>query len=253
MNAGDTIFRVVAAESDLPASSTPLSIAQDGTGFIWIATETGVNRWDGRSFKTFTADGRSGALPEHSAKVVATDIEGRIWIGMSSEGLLRFDPATETFARPHNRTPLDRERIAALAPRRNGTIWVASHGGVSIVDPRTMRTNYQAGVRLGLPAGSASSVAEDSQGRLRAVLGGKLFVQDESEGRMRLVDLKGSVGHAEPAAAGTTLLVDGSDRIWVSHHFLRDHRARRRRANNPSSEAPLGRSGRRATDDHDRY
>lgn len=211
MDAGDTVFRTLAADAALPASNAPLSIAQDGAGFIWIATESGVSRWDGRSFKTFGAEGRAGALPEQSAKVVFADVSGRIWVGLVSEGLLRFDPSTETFQRPADRTPLDRERVSAMASGRDGALWVASQGGVSKVDTRSMRTDYGLGRRLGLPPGAASSLAEDGRGRLRVVLGGRLFVQDVTAGRLRPVVLGGA-----GQAVATTVFVDRVDRIWVS-------------------------------------
>lgn len=215
IEARDMIFRVVAAGSALPESNTPLSIAQDRAGFIWIANEAGVSRWDGRSFKTFSADGRPGSLPERIAKVVGTDTQGRLWAGLSSEGLLRFDPETETFKRPANATPLDRERIYAVATGGNGKLWVASDSGVNRVDGRTQKVDYGIGRRLGLPAGAASSIAEDSRGRLHAVVDGQLYRQDRSGGRLRLVDLARAEAGL-PAPAATTLLVDRADRVWVS-------------------------------------
>lgn len=220
MEAGDTVFRTLAADADLPSSSTPLSIAQDRAGFIWMATETGVSRWDGAGFKTFGPKDRPGGLPEQSAKVVASDGEGRIWVGLSSEGLLRFDEDAETFRRPANRTPLDRERVSAMSVGRGGIMWIASQGGLSKIDARTSRVDYGWGLRRGLPAGAASSVAEDRRGRLRVVQGGALFVQDAAGGRLRRAALSDESAAPDAAApVATTVLIDGSDRIWVSTAF----------------------------------
>lgn len=53
------------------------SITQSAAGYIWIGTDRGVVRWDGRSFKTYTtADG----LPDNEVLYVFDDDYGRIWI-----------------------------------------------------------------------------------------------------------------------------------------------------------------------------
>lgn len=212
----DVIFRTVAVDAALPGSTTPLSIAQDREGFIWIAGDTGVSRWDGYTFKTYTRDGQPGSQPERSARVVAADALGRLWIGLISEGLRRFDPLTETFRRPANATPLDRERIYAITNASKGGLWVASDSGVTRVDGRTMTVDYGIGRRLGLPAGTASSVVEDHRGRLHVVLAGRLYRQGAAGGRLRPVDLSGLDAGMPPPPVPTSLFVDRDDRLWVS-------------------------------------
>lgn len=213
--ARDIVFRPVASDAPFLNSNRPLSIAQDRTGFIWIATEAGVGRWDGRSFKTFGANGRPGSLPEMFVKIVAADARGRLWAGLSSEGLVRFDPETETFLRPANATPLDHERIFAMTNGRDGSLWVASDGGIARLDGRTLTVDDGIGRRLGLPAGAASSIAGDSRGRLNVVTSGRLYRQDVAGGRFRSVDLAEAEA-GMPAPVATTLFVDHADRLWVS-------------------------------------
>ena len=58
-------------------SNKAYSIAQSSAGYIWIGTDRGVVRWDGRNFKTYTtADG----LPDNEVLHVFDDDYGRIWI-----------------------------------------------------------------------------------------------------------------------------------------------------------------------------
>lgn len=58
-------------------SNRAYSIAQSSAGYIWIGTDRGVVRWDGRNFKTYTtADG----LPDNEVLHVFDDDYGRIWI-----------------------------------------------------------------------------------------------------------------------------------------------------------------------------
>ncbi|WP_207420563.1 ligand-binding sensor domain-containing protein [Desertivirga brevis] len=58
------------------ASSTVYSILQDSKGFIWFATENGVNRFDGKNFELFTID---NGLSDNEVLQISEDSKGRIW------------------------------------------------------------------------------------------------------------------------------------------------------------------------------
>ncbi|WP_207533183.1 ligand-binding sensor domain-containing protein [Desertivirga arenae] len=58
------------------ASSTVYSILQDSKGFIWFATENGVNRFDGKTFELFTID---NGLSDNEVLQISEDSKGRIW------------------------------------------------------------------------------------------------------------------------------------------------------------------------------
>lgn len=56
---------------------TVYKIVQDKDGFIWFATETGLSRFDGTSFKNFsTTDG----LPDNEILDLYVDSKNRVWI-----------------------------------------------------------------------------------------------------------------------------------------------------------------------------
>jgi hypothetical protein len=64
------------------AGSTVYDICQDKDGFIWFATENGLSRFDGATFKNFTvADG----LPDNEVLKLFADSKGRVWIGTFSK------------------------------------------------------------------------------------------------------------------------------------------------------------------------
>jgi ligand-binding sensor domain-containing protein len=59
------------------ASSTVYCMTQDVEGFMWFGTETGLSRFDGTHFKTFTQE---DGLPDNEIIQVFADSKGRIWI-----------------------------------------------------------------------------------------------------------------------------------------------------------------------------
>ncbi|MFT3907918.1 MAG: histidine kinase [Ferruginibacter sp.] len=50
---------------------------QDKDGFLWLATETGVSRFDGTSFKNFTTN---EGLPDNEVLKLFVDSKGRVWM-----------------------------------------------------------------------------------------------------------------------------------------------------------------------------
>jgi len=58
------------------ANSTVYYIFQDSKDFIWIATESGVNRFDGNKFELFTMD---NGLSDNEVLQIHEDSSGKIW------------------------------------------------------------------------------------------------------------------------------------------------------------------------------
>ncbi len=66
------------------AGSTVYSMAQDKEGFIWLATENGLSRYDGTNFKNFTV---KDGLPDNEVLKVFADSRGRVWIATFNKAL----------------------------------------------------------------------------------------------------------------------------------------------------------------------
>jgi len=58
------------------SNSTVYYIHQDSKGFLWFATESGVNRYDGQTFETFTMD---DGLSDNEVLQIHEDSKGRTW------------------------------------------------------------------------------------------------------------------------------------------------------------------------------
>ena len=83
-------------EQGLP-NNTIHSILQTGDGYLWLATEEGLVRFDGVRFKVFDTQ-NTPELASNQIRVLFEDREGELWIGTSA-GLTRyknqqFNPST---------------------------------------------------------------------------------------------------------------------------------------------------------------
>ena len=74
------------------------AIHVDTSGTVWIGSEKGLNRFDGRgSFSTyFERDG----LADDAIRGILEDAGGNLWIG-TNNGLSKFNPTTKTFRNYH--------------------------------------------------------------------------------------------------------------------------------------------------------
>lgn len=82
-NAQQYNFNQYTIANGLP-SNTVYDIKQDKDGFIWIATESGLVRFDGRNFVTFTTQ---DGLPSNDILLLFPDSKGRMWIASMHNSL----------------------------------------------------------------------------------------------------------------------------------------------------------------------
>jgi ligand-binding sensor domain-containing protein len=90
-------------ERDGLSNNLVRAIVQDGDGLIWIATENGLNRFDGYGFKTFYAKaGDTQSVQNNRIQQLVADTKGRLW-GTTTDGIFCFNIAEQrTFAWPPN-------------------------------------------------------------------------------------------------------------------------------------------------------
>ena len=71
------------------------NITQDKQGYIWIATESGLSRFDGRNFTTYK-DNNSEISSNALNTLLYDEEENALWIGLKN-GLSKLDCSTYRF------------------------------------------------------------------------------------------------------------------------------------------------------------
>lgn len=81
------------------SQNTVNDIIQDDIGFIWFATQEGLNRYNGLSFRNFLEDSKSPELGPPGNWIISLDYDGysSIWLGTNGQGFARLDLNTYTF------------------------------------------------------------------------------------------------------------------------------------------------------------
>lgn len=124
-------------QSSQLSNSLISSVCQDKTGFIWVGTDYGLNRFDGYNFvKYFHENNDSTSLIHNTVVCVYSDRDGRLWVG-SSRGLQQYDYTTDSFINyyfPHGNRP----RVNDIKQLHDGRVVIGTAGyGLFEVDIKT--------------------------------------------------------------------------------------------------------------------
>jgi len=126
------------------ASSVVYDVTQDRTGFIWFATEDGVQKFDGVELTTYRQNRNNPhSLSNNIARKLLLDSKGTLWIG-TQNGVNVYQRELDRFIRITAESHgLAGNQIRELFQSRDGDIWVGTTTGLSRIDPNTYKvTSY---------------------------------------------------------------------------------------------------------------
>lgn len=113
------------------SSSMINKIYQDKDGIIWIATEDGLNRYDGAKFTVYRNEKNNPhSLLGNHVRTLFEDSRGRFFVG-SLNGLQMYDRATDQFTTILMRFPDGNSvapNISTMLERKNGSILIGTSG-----------------------------------------------------------------------------------------------------------------------------
>jgi signal transduction histidine kinase/ligand-binding sensor domain-containing protein/ActR/RegA family two-component response regulator len=115
-------FKVYDQRSGLPNLDVR-SMVQDHRGFLWVATDNGLYRYDGDRFRSFTTE---DGLPAPQVEAIHETVDGVLWVATLS-GMARL--SGERFT-PVDLSPL--KGIFALASDKTGRLYVGTSKGLLI-------------------------------------------------------------------------------------------------------------------------
>ena len=109
----------------------------DSYGYLWIATNDGLNRYDGYKFKIFRYQPYdSTSLSNDDIECIAEDKKGDLWIG-TNRGLNQYLRQTGSFKQFRLSSGLRNDKIEAVYPDAEGVIWIKTPHFIQRLDPIT--------------------------------------------------------------------------------------------------------------------
>ena len=130
------------------SQSSVMAITQDKAGFMWFATESGLDRFDGISFTNYRPDrGNPESLGGDFVRDISIAPDGSLWAATDGSGLSRWDPDSDTFRTwrhdPAADTTIASDSLRTVMVDGNGIVWVATRdSGLDRLDPRNDRITH---------------------------------------------------------------------------------------------------------------
>lgn len=181
--------------------STITGLIQDESGFIWIGTQEGLNRYDGYEFKILKKElGNENSLTSNYIMNLALDKFGNIWVS-TGEGIDKFNIKTDKFSHYNynfsDTTSLISDEIIRIVPTSNGNVWLGTnYEGICKFDYKTEKfTRYAINEDTSTVSGNiVTSIFEDVDGKIWiASLDGGIDIYDEKTDNFTKLDIDKSI------------------------------------------------------------
>ena len=159
---------------------TVFATLQDSQGFVWLATEDGLVRYDGHElFRYAYSRSARGGLPRNYIQTIVEDGHHDLWIAIKDGGLARWQRATDSFTvyrhDPKQAGSLASDAVHTVLVDARNRVWVGTtDAGIDILEPASGRIEH-----LRHDPNDANSLSDDRISTLALDRSGLLWVGTE--------------------------------------------------------------------------
>jgi len=206
------------------AQSAVMAIEQDQSGFLWFATESGLDRYDGYTFKHYRHErGNPNSLASDFVRDLDLADDGSLWIATDGGGISRWDPATDTITTYRSveadNTSLATDGIRTILAGDDGFVWIGTRdSGLDRLNTVTKEVTHF--VRLPDDPDSISNneifaLALDGKDSLWIGVNGGLNRLELSTGRITRLPFDPANSHDLADDIVRSLLFSSDGTLWV--------------------------------------
>ena len=184
-------------------------VHQSEDGIIWVGTLSGLSRYDGTEFTSFTRDrDRPDSLPDNVITALASDASS-LWIGTASGWLAQMDlETTELVSRVQVSGDAPIAAILALLVVGD-TVWIGTDAGLEVLDVRDGLLERVEGIDV-----STNGLVSDLEGGSVWAATSSGIVELATDGRVeRRFDERSSIALSSDLITAIDVASDGT--VWA--------------------------------------
>ncbi len=205
------------------SQNTVMDVLQDSRGYIWLATENGLDRYDGYDLNRYQRGKSSdGELVNDYVWQIAESEDSNLWLATYGGGLAFWNRQEDRFRHfrhdPRDPNSLSSDYTRTLLVSRDG-IWVGtSDSGLNLVDPadgKVTRFRHDTEDPHSLPGDAVFSLLQEASGRLWVGTDDGLAWRDPGSTRFTRVQHDPGNPHSLSDNRIRALYQDRRGAIWV--------------------------------------
>ena len=182
------------------------ALAQTTDGTLWLASETGLYRFDGIRFERFNGPPEQPLTTDLVSALFAPS-SGGLWVGFRLGGLAFIGEDGMVVPHPVGKGPPE-ATVNAITRDRDGTLWIGTTAGVRRLAQGTWE---DAAAAWGLPTGYAFDLAVDRSGAVRMRVDGHLYFLTRGSHRF----IERPIPYESPGKKG--FVAEGPDsQLWLA-------------------------------------
>lgn len=159
------------SDEGLP-DNTVVEVAQGSDGFLWVATRSGLARFDGIRFREFAAVTAAGA-PTALLYALCLDRSNRLWVAKDRGVVVRVEHGRTSALTPKDGLPVLPVRM--MVEDREGALWISYLDSGRVVRIAGDRVQTFSSTN-GLPGSGTCQLASDKSGQLWFAQAGQVGV-----------------------------------------------------------------------------
>jgi signal transduction histidine kinase/ligand-binding sensor domain-containing protein/CheY-like chemotaxis protein len=205
------------------SQSTVMSVLQDSQGYLWLGTESGLDRYDGYSIREYRRErGNAHGLANDYIWSIVEDRNTDLWLATWGGGVARWDRKSDRFERfrhdPRDPASLSSDLVRMVLIDPSGSLWAATDEGLDVLDPRTHRARHfrhREGDARTLSSDHVFALYQDARGRLWVGTDAGLNRYEPATNDFVSIDLQGAAGGSIPAVRVRGIGADRSGTLWI--------------------------------------
>lgn len=169
----DRKFRTIGTSEGLSVGFVQ-SILEDQSGFMWFATQDGLNRYDGYEMKLFQHNPKDkNSISSNNISSLIQDKNGKFWIGTNGGGLDMYDGLSEKFTHfsfsETDPFSISNDYINCIFQDSKGDLWIGTQQGLDRMDYSTKKFTrylYTSTDKHSISNDYIKSICEDASGNI---------------------------------------------------------------------------------------
>ncbi|WP_442795665.1 hybrid sensor histidine kinase/response regulator transcription factor [Pelobium manganitolerans] len=208
-------FMNISSQEGLSANNVS-AMLKDRYGYMWFATDDGLNRFDGQHFTVYRHIATdASSIASNEIVDLYEDQKGQLWVA-TGLGLVSYDRSTDSFI---DYPATHKTGITSVTSDHAGKIWISAYDGISVLNPDTKQIeslNIQNEVSKKILTKPVIKVFIDTRNRVWVCSGQGLYQYLYKTGNVIHYPLTTGLSDNYPDKSVQTVYEDQKGNLWLA-------------------------------------